>query len=109
MAKNFGGMDLNSLMAQAKKIQKQIAEAQENAAKETVEVSVGGGMVTVKANGLGEIVNIKISKEIVDPEDIETLEDLILSGVNEAVRKAKEAMEEKISALTGGLNIPGMF
>ncbi|WP_025209694.1 YbaB/EbfC family nucleoid-associated protein [Hippea sp. KM1] len=109
MAKGFGGMDLNSLMAQAKKIQKQIAKAQEEAAKETVEVSVGGGMVSVSANGLGEIVNIKISKEIVDPDDIETLEDLILSGVNEAIRKAKQNMEEKISALTGGLNIPGMF
>ncbi|WP_022670542.1 YbaB/EbfC family nucleoid-associated protein [Hippea alviniae] len=108
-AKNFGGMDLNALMAQAKKIQQQIAKTQEEAAKETVEVSVGGGMVTVKANGLGEIVGIKISKEIVDPDDIETLEDLILSGVNEAVRKAKENMEAKISALTGGLNIPGMF
>ncbi|AEA33563.1 YbaB/EbfC family nucleoid-associated protein [Hippea maritima] len=109
MAKGFGGMDLNSLMAQAKKIQKQIAKAQEEAAKETVEVSVGGGMVSVSANGLGEIVDIKISKEIVDPEDIETLEDLVLSGVNEAIRKAKQQMDEKIAALTGGLNIPGMF
>ncbi|WP_035588174.1 YbaB/EbfC family nucleoid-associated protein [Hippea jasoniae] len=109
MAKNFGGMDLNSLLNQAKKIQKQIAQAQEEAAKETVEVTVGGGMVTVEANGAGEVVNIKLSKEIVDPDDIETLEDLVLSGVNEAIRKAKEKMEEKISAITGGLNIPGMF
>ena len=109
MAKGYGGMDLNSLMSQAKKMQKQIAKAQEEAAKEVVEVSVGGGMVSVKANGAGEVVDIKISKEIVDPEDIETMEDLILSGVNEAIRKSKSAMEEKISALTGGLNIPGMF
>ncbi len=109
MAKGFGGMDLNSLMAQAKKMQKEIAKAQEEAAKEVTEVSVGGGMVTVKANGAGEVVDIKLSKDIVDPDDIETLEDLVLSGVNEALRKSKAAMEEKISALTGGLNIPGMF
>ncbi len=109
MAKGFGGMDLNSLMAQAKKMQKEIARVQEEAAKDVVEVSVGGGMVTVKANGAGDVIDIKISKEIVDPEDIETLEELVLSGVNEALRKAKEAMEEKLSQLTGGLNIPGLF
>jgi len=66
-------------------------------------------MVIVKANGAGDVVDIKISKEIVDPDDVETLEELVLSGVNEALRKAKEAMEEKVSALTGGLNIPGLF
>ena len=109
MAKGYGGMDLNSLMAQAKKMQKQIAQAQEEASKEVVEISVGGGMVSVKANGAGEVVDIKISKEIIDPDDTDTLEDLILSGINEALRKSKSAMEEKISALTGGLNIPGIF
>ncbi len=109
MAKGYGGMDLNSLMAQAKKMQKQIAQAQEEASKEVVEISVGGGMVSVKANGAGEVVDIKISKEIIDPDDVDTLEDLILSGINEALRKSKSAMEEKISALTGGLNIPGIF
>ncbi len=109
MAKGYGGMDLNSLMAQAKKMQKELARVQEEAAKEVVEVSVGGGMVIVKANGAGDVVDIKISKEIVDPDDVETLEELVLSGVNEALRKAKEAMEEKASALTGGLNIPGLF
>ncbi len=109
MAKGYGGMDLNSLMAQAKKMQKQIAQAQEEASKEVVEISVGGGMVSVKANGAGEVVDIKISKEIIDPDDADTLEDLILSGINEALRKSKSAMEEKISALTGGLNIPGIF
>ncbi len=109
MAKGFGGMDLNSLMSQAKKMQKEIAKAQEEAAKEITEVSVGGGMVNVKSNGAGEIVDIKLSKDIVDPEDIETLEDLILSGVNEAIRKSKSAVEEKLAALTGGMNIPGMF
>ncbi len=105
----FGGMDINTLMAQAKKMQKELQKAQEEIAKETVEVSVGGGVVTVKANGAGDVVDIKIDKEIVDPEDVETLEDLILSGVNEALRKSKEMMQEKISALTGGLNIPGLF
>ncbi len=109
MAKGFGGMDMNSLMAQAKKMQKEVAKAQEEAGKEVVEVSVGGGMVSVKANGAMEVLDVKLSKEIVDPEDIETLEDLILSGVNEALRKAKASVEEKMAALTGGMNIPGMF
>ncbi len=109
MPKNFGGMDMNSLMTQAKKMQKELKKAQDEAAKEISEVSVGGGMVTVKANGSSEVIDIKISKEIVDPEDIETLEDLILSGVNEAIRKSKESMQNKVSSLTGGLNIPGMF
>ncbi len=109
MTKGFGGFDMNALMAQAKKMQKELAKAQEEAAQQISEASVGGGMVVVKANGAGEVVEIKISPEIVDPDDIETLEDLVLSGVNEALRKAKAAMEERLSALTGGLNIPGLF
>lgn len=107
MAKGFGGLDMGSLMSQAKKMQKEIERIQQEAAKEVTQVSVGGGMISVSANGEGEIVEIKISKELLS-DDIEMLEDLLLSGVNEAIRKAKEKVKEKMSALTGGLNIPGL-
>lgn len=107
MAKGFGGLDMGSLMSQAKKMQKEIERIQQEAAKEVTQVSVGGGMISVSANGDGEIVEIKISKDLLS-DDIEMLEDLLLSGVNEAIRKAKEKVKEKMSALTGGLNIPGL-
>ncbi|HHS48860.1 MAG TPA: YbaB/EbfC family nucleoid-associated protein, partial [Desulfurella acetivorans] len=74
---------------------------------EITQVSVGGGMITVSANGGGEVVEIKISKELLS-DDVEMLEDLLLSGVNEAIRKAKEKVREKMSALTGGISIPGI-
>jgi len=107
MAKGFGGFDMNSLMSQAKKMQKEIERIQQEAAKEITQVSVGGGMITVSANGGGEVVEIKISKELLS-DDVEMLEDLLLSGVNEAIRKAKEKVREKMSALTGGISIPGI-
>ncbi|HHS49191.1 MAG TPA: YbaB/EbfC family nucleoid-associated protein, partial [Desulfurella acetivorans] len=95
MAKGFGGFDMNSLMSQAKKMQKEIERIQQEAAKEITQVSVGGGMITVSANGGGEVVEIKISKELLS-DDVEMLEDLLLSGVNEAIRKAKEKVREKM-------------
>ncbi|OSS41274.1 hypothetical protein DESAMIL20_827 [Desulfurella amilsii] len=107
MTKGFGGFDMNSLMSQAKKMQKEIERIQQEAAKEITQVSVGGGMITVSANGDGEVVEIKISKELLS-DDVEMLEDLLLSGVNEAIRKAKEKVKEKMSALTGGISIPGL-
>ncbi|MCD6223322.1 MAG: YbaB/EbfC family nucleoid-associated protein [Deltaproteobacteria bacterium] len=112
MPKGPGGLDMNMLMSQAKKLQKDLKKVQEESAKETVDAVVGGGMVSVKASGEGKIVEIKISKDIVDPEDIEMLEDLILSGVNEALRKAKEMVQEKMGSLTGGMglgNFPNLF
>ncbi len=107
MGKGFGGFDMNALMSQAKKMQKEIERIQQEAAKEITQVSVGGGMVSVSANGDGEIVEIKISKELLS-DDVEMLEDLLLSGINEAIRKAKEKVKEKMSALTGGFSIPGL-
>ncbi|MCK4278440.1 MAG: YbaB/EbfC family nucleoid-associated protein [Desulfurellaceae bacterium] len=108
MPKGPGGLDMNTLMAQAKKLQNELKKVQEEAAKEMVDVTVGGGMVSVKATGEGKIAEIKISKDIVDPEDIEMLEDLILSGVNEALRKAKEMVQEKMSGVTGGMGLGGL-
>ena len=105
------GMDMNKMMQQVQQMQEQMARAQEELAKETVEASVGGGMVTVKATGAGEIVEIKISRDAIDPEDPETLEDLVLAGVNEALRNAQDLMQSKLGGAMGGLGglgLPGL-
>ena len=104
-------MDLNKLMQQAQQMQDQMARAQEELAKEIVEASVGGGTVTVKATGAGEIVSIKIAPEAIDPDDPEALEDLVLAGVNEALRNAQELMQSKLGGAVGGLGglgLPGL-
>jgi len=104
-------MNMQQMMKQAQKLQKKMMEAQEEAGNEIVEASAGGGMVNVKVNGKQELLEIKIEKDVVDPEDVEMLEDLVLAAVNEGMKKAQDAMNEKMSALTGGmgLNMPGMF
>lgn len=99
---------LSELIKQAQKLQKRMMEIQEELANKTVEATVGGGMVTVVANGQQEILSIKISPEVVDPDDVEMLEDLILAAVNEAHRKARELMAKEMEKLTGGLKIPGL-
>ena len=101
-------MKMNNLMKQAQKMQKQMMEIQEELANRTVEASVGGGMVTVVANGQQDILSIRIDPEVVDPTDVEMLQDLILAAVNEAHRRAQELMNEEMSKLTGGLKIPGL-
>ncbi len=102
-------MNINQIMKQAKKLQAKMAEMQEELAKKTVESSVGGGMVKVVANGRQEILSIKIDPEVVNPEDIEMLEDLILSAVNDALKRSQQMVSEEMSKLTGGLKIPGLF
>ena len=102
-------MKMSNLMKQAQKMQKQMMEIQEELANRTVEASVGGGMVTVVANGQQDILSIRIDPEVVDPDDIEMLQDLILAAVNEAHRKAQELMTEEMDKLTGGLKIPGLM
>jgi DNA-binding YbaB/EbfC family protein len=102
-------MNINQIMKQAKKLQAKMAEMQEELAKKTVESSVGGGMVKVVANGRQEILSIKIDPEVVNPEDVEMLEDLILSAVNDALRRSQQMVSEEMSKLTGGLKIPGLF
>jgi DNA-binding YbaB/EbfC family protein len=101
-------MDMNKLMQQAQEMQEQLAKVQEEAANETVEATAGGGMVTVTANGAGEIVEIKIAKEAIDPDDPEMLADLVLAAVNEALRSAQRLVESKVGPLMGGLGLPGM-
>ena len=102
-------MNINQIMKQAKKLQAKMAEMQEELAKKTVESSVGGGMVKVVANGRQEILSIKIDPEVVNSEDVEMLEDLILSAVNDALRRSQQMVSEEMSKLTGGLKIPGLF
>ena len=102
-------MNMNNLMKQAQKMQKRMLEIQEDLASRTVETTVGGGMVTAVANGQQELVSITISPDVVDPHDVEMLEDLILAAVNEARNKAQELMGDEMSKLTGGIKIPGMM
>ncbi len=104
-------MDMQKLMQQAQKMQAEMMKAQEELAGERVEASAGGGMVTVKATGAGEIVEIKIAREAIDPDDPEMLEDMILAAVNEAIRSAHTLMESRMGGMMGGLGglgIPGM-
>ena len=101
-----GGM--GNLMKQAQQMQQKMMKLQEEIAQRTLDASVGGGMVTVTVNGKSEVLRIKIEPQVVDPNDVEMLEDLIVAGVNEALRKAQEMMAEEMSKLTGGLKIPGL-
>ena len=105
----FGGGNINNLMKQAQKLQKEMAQAQQELEEKEFEASVGGGAVLVKVNGKKEVLSIKIKEEVVDPDDVEMLEDLVLSAVNEALKKADEETANKMGKLTGGMNIPGMF
>lgn len=102
-------MNMNNLMKQAQKMQKRMLEIQEDLANKTVETTVGGGMITAVANGQQELVSITISPDVVDPSDVEMLEDLIVAAVNEARNKAQELMGDEMSKLTGGIKIPGMM
>ncbi len=101
-------MDIQKLMKQAQQMQAGMQKSQEELAQKHVEASVGGGKVTVVANGAGDVQSIKIDPAVVDASDVEFLEELVLSGVQEAVAKGKEMASAEMSKLTGGLNIPGM-
>lgn len=100
---------LGDIMKQAQMFQEQMARIQEEAGAKTVEAASGGGMVNVVANGRGEIFSIKIEPEVVNPQDIEMLQDLIVAAINEALKKSQEMMKEEMGRLTGGLRIPGLF
>jgi DNA-binding YbaB/EbfC family protein len=99
---------MNKLLQQAQQMQQQMAQAQEQLANETVEASAGGGLVTVKATGAGEITEIKIDPKAIDPDDPEMLEDVVLAAVNEALRAAQDLAQSKLGGLTGGLGLPGL-
>ena len=103
--------DMNKLLQQAQQMQEQMQQAQEALANETVEASAGGGTVTVKARGTGEIVEVKIAPDAIDPDDPAMLEDLVLAATNEALRAAQSLMESRLGPIAGGLGglgLPGL-
>jgi len=105
------GMDMNKMLQQVQQMQAEMLKAQEQLAHEKVEASVGGGIVTVTASGAGEIVSIKIKPEAIDPDDPESLEDLVLAGVNQAIKNAQELMQSRLGGAMGGLGglgLPGL-
>ena len=97
------------MMKQAQKLQAQLARAQEELSNLTVEASSGGGAVTVVMNGQQQIQSVKISPEVVNPEDVEMLEDMVLTAISEAIAKSQEAAAKQLGGLTGGMKIPGMM
>lgn len=105
------GMDMNKMLQQVQQMQAEMLKAQEQLANETVDASVGGGIVTVTASGAGEIVSIKIKPEAIDPDDPESLEDLVLAGVNQAIKNAQDLMQSRLGGAMGGLGglgLPGL-
>ena len=101
-------MNLNKLMKQAQKMQEQMHRTQAELEEKTVEVQAAGGKVTVVANGAGDVVSLKIAKEIVDPEDVEFLEEAVLSGVKQAIEQGKALAQTEMSKITGGLRAAGL-
>ena len=97
-----------NMQAMIRKMQEDMVAKQEELETREYEVSAGGGVVTVKMSGKKEVLSVKIAEEVVDPDDIETLEDLIVAAVNEAIKKVEAEAGEEMGKLTGGLNIPGM-
>lgn len=112
MAKGFGLPNIPGMGNMMKQVQKMAEETQrieEELGNERIEASSGGGMVTAVANGKQEILEIKIDPQVVDPDDVEMLQDLVVSAVREALEKSTEMKQSRLEALTGGLNIPGLF
>jgi nucleoid-associated protein EbfC len=104
-------LDMNALMKQAQQMQEQMAKAQEAAKDEVAEASAGGGMVTARANGAGELVELRIDPRAIDPDDPELLADMVLAAANEALRAAAQAVEAKLRSQLpdlGGLGLPGL-
>lgn len=111
MAKGFPGMPggMQGLMKQAQKMQEDLARAQQEAEQFSAEGSAGGGMVKVSVNGKYEIQSVAISRDVVNPDDIEMLQDLIVAASNEALEKVKQNLKAQMTKVTGGMSIPGLF
>ncbi|MBE7053859.1 MAG: YbaB/EbfC family nucleoid-associated protein [Ruminococcaceae bacterium] len=108
MPMGMGG-NMNNMIKQAQKMQQEMLKMQEEMEQSSYEATAGGGAVTVKMSGKKELLEIKISPDVVDADDIEMLEDLILVAVNDALKKVDEVSQSQMSRLTGGMNIPGLF
>lgn len=104
-----GPNNMQAMLKQAQKMQEDMQLKQEELEAREYQVAAGGGVVNVKINGKKEILEVKLSPEIVDPDDIETLEDLIVAGVNEAIKKVEAISAEEMQKITGSIGLPGMF
>ncbi|OEU49709.1 MAG: nucleoid-associated protein [Desulfuromonadales bacterium C00003096] len=104
MAKGLG-----NIMKQAQQMQQKMARVQEELQSREVEASAGGGMVTATVNGAQQLVALKMEPSVIDPEDVEMLQDLVLAAVNEAIKKSQAMAQEEMSKITGGMNIPGLM
>lgn len=102
-------MNLQEMMRQAQKMKAKLEKVQAEVGQRTVEGSAGGGMVVVTANGKNQIVAVKIDKQVVSPDDVEMLQDMVLSATNQAIERAQEMMNAEVSKVTGGAGVPGMF
>jgi DNA-binding YbaB/EbfC family protein len=102
-------MDMNEIMRQAQQMQQKMSQVQNDLAGRTVTASVGGGMVSVTLNGKNELLSVQIDKEVINPEDREMLQDLIVSAVNEGLKKAQDMAQAEMRKITGGINIPGIL
>jgi hypothetical protein len=100
---------MNKLMKQVQKMQSDMAKLQEELAERTTEGTAGGGMVTAMVNGKNELLELKINREVVDPEEIDMLQDLIIAAVNDALRRSQEMVSEEMAKISGGMKIPGLF
>jgi DNA-binding YbaB/EbfC family protein len=101
--------DMQEVLRQAQQMQERLARVQEELAGKTVEASSGGGMVTAVVNGRQEVVSVRIEKEVVTPEDVELLQDLVAGAVNEAMSRSRKMMADEMAKITGGMNLPGLF
>ena len=104
-----GPSNMQAMLKQAQKMQEDMAAMQEELESREYDISAGGGVVNVKISGKKEILSVKISPEVVDPDDIETLEDLIVAAVNEAIKKVESVSSEEMQKITGSMGLPGMF
>lgn len=105
---NPGGGSMNKMMKQAKKVQDEIIKMQAELQEREFEATAGGGAVSVKVNGKQVVLDIQIKPEVVDPEDIEMLQDLIMAAINEAIRVSQDTISNEMAKITGGFNIPGL-
>jgi DNA-binding YbaB/EbfC family protein len=102
-------MSMNNLMKQAQQMQAKLATLQNELADREIEASAGGGMVKVKVNGKQQLISISINKECVDPNDVSTLEELVFTAVNQGMKQSQDMVQQAMSKVTGGMNIPGLF
>lgn len=105
----MGGGNMNNLLKQAQRLQKQMEDTKAEIEARNVEATAGGGAVKAVVNGKKQLIDIEIKREVVDPDDVEMLQDLIMAAINEAINKAEQMMNEEMAKLTGGFNMPGLF